>query len=197
MSDVLRAISSSPGELEPVFNAILENATRLCEAKFGILMMGEGDAFRLGAVHDAPQPFIEFMKRGPVRPNPHITFGRAVVTKRVAQIADITIEQPYLQGDPLAVAAAELGGYRTVLAVPMLKESEVKVRSSFSGRKCARSTRSRLRSCRISRDRLLSPSRMHGCSTNCANCSSSRLPLPTCSRSSADPHSICRPCSIR
>ena len=126
MSDVLRAISSSPGELEPVFNAILENATRLCEAKFGILMMGEGDAFRLGAVHDAPQPFIEFMKRGPVRPNPHITFGRAVVTKRVAQTADITIEQPYLQGDPLAVAAAELGGYRTVLAVPMLKESEVK-----------------------------------------------------------------------
>ena len=125
-SDVLRAISSSPGELEPVFNAILENATRLCEAKFGILMMGEGDAFRLGAVHDAPQPFIEFMKRGPVRPNPHITFGRAVVTKRVAQTADITIEQPYLQGDPLAVAAAELGGYRTVLAVPMLKESEVK-----------------------------------------------------------------------
>jgi GAF domain-containing protein len=125
-SDVLRVISSSTGELEPVFDAILENATRLCEAKFGILMMAEGDAYRLGAVHDAPQAFIEFMKRGPVRPSPHITFGRAVTTRRVAQTTDITIEQPYLQGDPLAVAAAELGGYRTVLAVPMLKESEVK-----------------------------------------------------------------------
>src|SRR4029079_18127726 len=64
--------------------------------------------------------------RGPVRPSPHITFGRAVMSKRVAQTADITIEQPYLQGDPLAIAAAELGGYRTVLAVPMLKESQVK-----------------------------------------------------------------------
>jgi two-component system, NtrC family, sensor kinase len=124
-ADVLSVISSSPGELEPVFQAMLENATRICEAKFGILMLAEGDAFRLGAIHNAPQAFAEFMQRRPVRPNPHITFGRAVVTKRVAQTADITIEQPYLQGDPLAVAAAELGGYRTVLAVPMLKEGEI------------------------------------------------------------------------
>ena len=124
-SEVLQVISSSPGDLQPVFEAILESATRICEAKFGILMLAEGDAFRLGAVHNAPQAFAEFMQRGPVRPSPHITFGRAVATKRVAQTADITIEQPYLQGDPLAVAAAELGGYRTVLAVPMLKESEI------------------------------------------------------------------------
>jgi two-component system, NtrC family, sensor kinase len=124
-SEVLGVISSSPGELEPVFQAMLENATRICEAKFGVLMLAEGDAFRLGAIHNAPQAFAEFMRRGPVRPSPHITFGRAVVTKRVAQTADITIERPYLQGDPLAVAAAELGGYRTVLAVPMLKEGEI------------------------------------------------------------------------
>jgi PAS domain S-box-containing protein len=125
-SEVLQIISSAPGELQPVFNAMLANATRICEAKFSILMLAEGDAFRLGAVHNAPQAFAEVLQRGPLRPNPHITFGRAVTTKRVAQTADITIEQPYLQGDPLAVAAAELGGYRTVLAVPMLKESEVK-----------------------------------------------------------------------
>jgi two-component system, NtrC family, sensor kinase len=124
-ADVLSVISSSPGELEPVFQAMLENATRICEAKFGALMLADGDAFRLGAIHNAPQAFAEFLQRGPVRPSPHITFGRAVVTKRVAQTADITIEQPYLQGDPLAVAAAELGGYRTVLAVPMLKEGEI------------------------------------------------------------------------
>jgi PAS domain S-box-containing protein len=124
-SEVLQVISSSPGDLQPVFEVILESATRICEAKFGILMLAEGDAFRLGAVHNAPQAFAEFMQRGPVRPSPHITFGRAVVTKRVAQTADITIEQPNLQGDPLAVAAAELGGYRTVLAVPMLKENEI------------------------------------------------------------------------
>jgi GAF domain-containing protein len=124
-SDVLRVISSSPGELEPVFQATLENATRLSGAKFSILMLAEDDAFRLGAAHNAPQPFAEFMQRGPVRPSPHITFGRAIATKRVAQTADITKEAPYLQGEPLAVAAAELGGYRTVLAVPMLKESNV------------------------------------------------------------------------
>jgi PAS domain S-box-containing protein len=104
---------------------MLENASRLCEAKFGILMLAEGDAFRLGAAHNAPRAFAEFMQRGPVRPNPHITLGRAVATKGVAQTADITIEQPYLEGDPLAVAAAELGGYHTVLAVPMLKESNI------------------------------------------------------------------------
>ncbi|SFQ26192.1 PAS domain S-box-containing protein [Bradyrhizobium sp. Ghvi] len=124
-SEVLQIISSSPGETEPVFTAILENASRICEAKFGVLMLAQGDAFRLGAAHNAPQAFAEFMLRGLVQPNPQITFGRAVATKQVAQTADITIEQPYLQGDPLAVAAAELGGYRTVLAVPMLKESNV------------------------------------------------------------------------
>ena len=124
-SEVLRVISSSAGDLDPVFQTILENATRICEAKFGSLMLAEGDAFRLGAIHNAPQAFTEFLRRGPMRPSPHITFGRAVVTKRVAQTADITIEQPYLQGDPMAVAAAELGGYRTVLAVPMLKEGEI------------------------------------------------------------------------
>jgi GAF domain-containing protein len=125
-SGVLQVISSSSGDLQPVFEVILESATRICEAKFATLMLAEGDAFRLGAIHNAPKAFAEFMQRGPLRPSPHITFGRAVTTKRVAQTADITIEQPYLQGDPLAVAAAELGGYRTVLAVPMLKESEIK-----------------------------------------------------------------------
>jgi two-component system, NtrC family, sensor kinase len=124
-SGVLQVISSSSGDLQPVFEVILESATRICEAKFATLMLAEGDAFRLGAIHNAPKAFAEFMQRGPLRPSPHITFGRAVTTKRVAQTADITIEQPYLQGDPLAVAAAELGGYRTVLAVPMLKESEI------------------------------------------------------------------------
>src|SRR5262249_7969448 len=70
---VLQVISSSPGDPEPVFQAMLENATRICEAKFGILMQAEGDAFRLGAIHNAPQAFAEFMQRGPVRPSPHIT----------------------------------------------------------------------------------------------------------------------------
>ena len=104
---------------------MLANAARLCEAKFGALGLREGDAYRIVAIHNAPQAFAEFMQREPLRPSPNVTLGRAIATKRVAQTADITIEQPYLQGDPLVVAAVELGGYRTVLAVPMLKESEI------------------------------------------------------------------------
>ena len=124
-SEVLKVISSSPGDLKPVFDAMLANAARLCEAKFGALGLREGDAYRIVAIHNAPQAFAEFMQREPLRPSPNVTLGRAIATKRVAQTADITIEQPYLQGDPLAVAAVELGGYRTILAVPMLKESDI------------------------------------------------------------------------
>jgi hypothetical protein len=108
-SEVLQVISSSPGDLKPVFDAMLANAARLCEAKFGALGLREGDAYRIVAIHNAPQAFAEFMQREPLRPNPHVTLGRAIATKRVAQTADITIEQPYLQGDPLVVAAVELG----------------------------------------------------------------------------------------
>ena len=124
-SEVLQVISSSPGDLKPVFDAMLANAARLCEAKFGALGLREGDAYRIVAIHNAPQAFAEFMQREPLRPSPNVTLGRAIATKRVAQTADITIEQPYLQRDPLVMAAVELGGYRTVLAVPMLKESEI------------------------------------------------------------------------
>ena len=124
-SEVLQVISSSPGKLQPVFDAMLANAARLCEAKFGALGLREGDAYRIVAIHNAPQAFADFMQRELLRPSPNVTLGRAIATKRVAQTADITIEAPYLQGDPLAVAAVKLGGYRTVVAVPMLKESEI------------------------------------------------------------------------
>ena len=124
-SEVLRVISSSPGDLKPVFDIMLANGAQRCEAKFGALGLREGDAYRIVAIHNAPPAFAEFMQREPLRPSPNNTLGHAIATKRVAQTADITIAGPYFQGDPLAVAAVELGGYRTVLAVPMLKESEI------------------------------------------------------------------------
>jgi GAF domain-containing protein len=123
-ADVLRVISSSLGELGPVFGAMLENATRICEAKFGILYRCEGDALRTVAMHDAPQPFVEARRSNPiVRPNPDTTLGRAMATKQPVQIADILEEL-----DPLDVRAAQLprlAGARTVLAVPMIKENEL------------------------------------------------------------------------
>src|SRR6516164_5455014 len=124
-SEVLQVISSSPGELEPVFQAMLANAVRICEAKFGTLYLREGDAFRAAALHNAPPAFVEFWQRGPHRPGPSTVLSRVLRTKEVVHISDITADQAYIERDPLFIAAAELGGFRTVLAVPMLKEADV------------------------------------------------------------------------
>jgi two-component system, NtrC family, sensor kinase len=124
-AEVLSVISSTPGELEPVFEAMLVNAVRICEAKFGTLYLREGDAFRAAALHNAPPAFVEFWQRGPHRPGPRTVLSRVLRTKEVVHISDITADQAYVERDPLFIAAAELGGFRTVLAVPMLKEADV------------------------------------------------------------------------
>jgi GAF domain-containing protein/DNA-binding response OmpR family regulator len=125
-SEVLQVISSSPGELQRVFEAILANATRLCEAKFGTLYTYDGDGFRAAAFHNAPPAFVEARKREPViHPPPETPLGRVASTKQVAQVADITATRLYTEGAPFVVAAAELAGYRTVLSVPMLKEDQL------------------------------------------------------------------------
>ncbi len=123
-SEVLRVISSSPGELEPVFQAMLENATRICEAKFGTLYLCDGEAFHAASLFNAPPAYAENRKR-PIRPHPGTGLGRVAQTKQVVHIADITLEQAYIEGDPLFVSAVKLGGYRTDLVVPMLKEGEL------------------------------------------------------------------------
>src|SRR5262249_27800793 len=95
-SEVLQVISSSPGQLEPVFQAMLENATRICEAKFGTLYLCEGDALRTIAMYGAPAAFAEARRRNPmVRPNPETTLGRALGTKRAVQIGDVQDEPGY------------------------------------------------------------------------------------------------------
>ena len=124
-SEVLQVISSSPGELEPVFQAMLEKATRLCEAKFGTLYLYDGDAFHTASLYNAPPAYAENRKRGPIRPGPRTGLGRMLQTRQVVQIADITREQAYIEGDSLLSTAVQLSGYRTLLAVPMLKESRL------------------------------------------------------------------------
>jgi signal transduction histidine kinase/CheY-like chemotaxis protein len=124
-SEVLRVISSSPGDLDPVFQTILVNAVRLCEAKFGVLTLCEEGGFRARALYNVPPAFGEFVRRGVMRPGPDVPVARAARTKRAYQCPDITKERFYLERDPVAVAGAELGGYRTVLAVPMLKQDEL------------------------------------------------------------------------
>src|SRR5262249_22881617 len=125
-SEVLQVISSSPGELEPIFNAILENATRLCEAKFGSLRLREGDAFRNVALHNAPLAYAEERRRNPlIRPRPTNPLGRVAATKQVVHIPDIQADQTYLAGAQGTVALVNIAGARTVLEVPMLKEDDL------------------------------------------------------------------------
>ena len=125
-ADVLKVISSSPGELEPVFQAMLENATRICEANFGLLWLSEGDGFRFVAQHGVPPLLVEDREREPfVRAGPGTGLGRVATTKQLVHVADITTEQAYAERDPLRIAYAELGGARTLVAVPMLQENEL------------------------------------------------------------------------
>jgi two-component system, NtrC family, sensor kinase len=123
---VLRVISSSPGELVPIFEAILANATRLCEAKFGNLALVEGNAFRICALQGAPSAYAEWWRRNPViRPAPTTSLARAARTKQVVHITDAAAEQAYAEGAPNRVAIVELAGARTLIEVPMLKENEL------------------------------------------------------------------------
>src|SRR5262249_60529985 len=114
-ADVLQVISSSPGELEPVFQAMLENAVRICQANFGNMYLREGDAFRLAALHNTPPALVEARRRSPFRPDPTTPFGTMVSTKAVVQCADLAAHQAYLDREPTIVAAAELGGIVTTL----------------------------------------------------------------------------------
>ena len=124
-SEVLQVISSSPGELEPVFNTLLEKATRICGAKFGNLFLYEDGAFRTVAMHNAPPAYAKVRTSVPIRPNPNAALGRLPRVKQVIQIADLAAEPYYLARDPFTVAGVELAGIRTLLVVPMLKENEL------------------------------------------------------------------------
>ena len=122
-SEVLRVISSSPGDLQPVFEAMLVNAVRICDATFGNIYRWDGNAFGLVATHNTPLAYAEARRRSPVRPNPNNIFGLMVATKTVAHVPDAAEQRE--RGNPEYAIAVELGGVRTCLAAPMLKEQEL------------------------------------------------------------------------
>jgi GAF domain-containing protein len=121
-SDVLRVISSSSGDLQPVFQAMLENAVRICGATFGNINSWDGEALHILAAQHTPPAFAEARRRLPARST---YMRRMVETKSVAHVADLAASEDYTAGNPGAVAAVELGGVRTFLAVPMFKEIEL------------------------------------------------------------------------
>jgi GAF domain-containing protein len=123
-AEVLHIISGSSGDLQPAFGKMLAHAARICDAKYGNVFRRDGDTLHLVASHNTPAALVEARRR--VHLNPKLPFGRMVATKAAVQVADIMAEEAYtVQRDPRLVAPVEIGGVRTVLVVPLLKEGEV------------------------------------------------------------------------
>ena len=122
-ADVLKVISSSPGALEPVFQAMLEKATRVCEANFGIMFQFEDGTARPVAMLGVPQAYLDFVGSGAYQPSKQAPVMRVAKTKQIVHVADFTTEHAYaVERNPMAVAGAEIAGIRTLLVVPMLKD---------------------------------------------------------------------------
>jgi two-component system NtrC family sensor kinase len=126
-SDVLKIISSSPGDLEPVFGAMLESARRICEAKFGTLYLFEGRAFRLVAMNGVPPEIAAKLQRSPRIAGPNTALGRAAKTRETVHILDVQSEPGYFEV-PSGLTVPQLStfaGVRTIVAVPMLREDNL------------------------------------------------------------------------
>src|SRR5262245_56247719 len=124
-SEVLRVISSSPGELAPVFESLLASAKHLCGAAFGIILLREGDAFRTVALHGATAEYTEARWRAPlIRPAADTGLGRVLETKQVVQTADVRAVAGYVD-NPVQAPIVQLAGVRSKLSVPMLKEEDL------------------------------------------------------------------------
>jgi two-component system, NtrC family, sensor kinase len=184
-SEVLQVISRSPGELGPVFEAMLQNALRICEAKFGTLYLYDGNAFRAVAdTHRAPPAYNEARKRKPrLPPAPDGPVGRVAITKQVVHIADLRNLQSYLERYPNVVDAVELGGFRTALGVPMLRDNKLVGCINILRQEVRPFTDKQIDLIKTLPPKPSSPSRTRGCSASCVSRYGSRPLPPTCSRS--------------
>ena len=125
-ADVLQVISRSPGDLEPVFATMLEKAVSICDAGYGNIHRVEGDGLRNVATRNTPTVFAETLRSSPYfRPGPKNPVRRMMETKAVVHVVDNAATEAYAEREPIAVASVELGGARTLLIVPMLKENEL------------------------------------------------------------------------
>ena len=125
-SEVLQVISSSPGDLQPVFETMLEKAVRICDAKFGNIYRRNGSTFDLVATLNTPAALAASRKRSPIRLGGRNLFDRMLATKAAVHVADLAAHELYIEKrDPVTVAAVELGRIRTLVAVPMLKDNEL------------------------------------------------------------------------
>ena len=124
-SEVLEVISSSAGELKPVFDKMLENATRICGARFGTMTLYEDGGFRTVALYNAPQAYVDTQLYRVILPHPDSGLGIVERTHQTVHIEDIRTQAPYREGNPNVRALADLAGARTLVIVPMLRENEL------------------------------------------------------------------------
>jgi len=125
-ADVLRVLSSSAGELQPVFDTMLAKAVALCEASFGAMWLVDGDGYRTAALHgDLPEAYVEQWRSGTLHhPKAVVPMVRAKRSRKPVHVSDMLKDNAYLEGDPLAVSVVEIASIRTLVTVPMLKEDE-------------------------------------------------------------------------
>ena len=124
-SEVLKVISSSPGELEPVFESILANATRICEANHGNLWLHDGKDFRAAGMYGAPKAYRELLKQTKLRPGAGTPLAGVIETMRPVEMADLAASEPFARGDPVVVASVQMAGTRSLVCVPMMREDDL------------------------------------------------------------------------
>ena len=124
-AEVLQVISSAPGDLQSVFATMLEKAVRICDAKFGVLYLHEEGGFRRAAAHDVPPGYLEVRGGGPIPPVPGGILESIMKTGRTAHRPDHAVIQSYAERHPVAIAAIEVAGMRSIVGVPMLKDKEL------------------------------------------------------------------------
>jgi GAF domain-containing protein/nitrogen-specific signal transduction histidine kinase len=124
-AEVLGAINASPGNLSPVFDAILEHAMRLCNGAFGSLYTYDGNAFHTAALRGVPEAFAEFRRNNPPQPRAGAPLARMLETRRTVHTLDLMADPGYLAGDARSRSLSEIGGARTAIAVPLVKDKAV------------------------------------------------------------------------
>ncbi len=124
-SEVLQVISSSPGELTPVFNKMLENATRVCGASFGIMNLWDGESFTIAADYNVPPAFAVSRRDAAIRPHPDTALAAVVRTRQLVHVHDVQDTPAYVAGGSSIRAISDLAGARTIVVVPMLREGEL------------------------------------------------------------------------
>jgi GAF domain-containing protein len=124
-AEVLQVINASPGDLAPVFEAMLDKALHLCGAAFGQLWTYDGEVARVVASRNVPERYREHMANQAIRPDANTFLGKAIYERRFIHIADNAAEEPYLRRVPIAVSAVELAGVRTFLHVPLINDNAV------------------------------------------------------------------------